>query len=293
MKILITGATGFTGSHTVPLLLEKGFQVRCLVRPTSNSASLPAARVEIVTGDLDDVASLQAAMTGMDGLVNIASLGFGHAPNLITAALNAGLQRTIFVSTTAIFTSLSAGSKSVRVAAEKAIMESGLAYTILRPTMIYGSPRDRNICRLLTYLRRWPLLPVLGNGEFLQQPVHVDDVATAIVQALSSEKAIGQGYNLSGGTAVTYNELVTTAGKLLNRKVWRLHIPVGPCIALMQTLEQVGLRLPISAEQVMRLNEDKAFDHDDAVRDFGYHPRSLATGLASELHSMGIIYEAG
>ena len=145
MKIFVTGATGFTGSRVVPLLLKNGFEVRCLYRASSDRSPLNGLEVEWALGDVSDSQSLTSAMQGTDALVNIASLGFGHADSIIRAAKDAGIRRAIFISTTAIFTQLNASSKKVRVAAELAVENSGLQYTILRPTMIYGSPRDRNM----------------------------------------------------------------------------------------------------------------------------------------------------
>ena len=118
------------------------------------------------------------------------------------------VRRAVFVSTTAIFTKLNAGSKVVRKAAEAAITSSGLDTTILRPTMIYGTPGDRNMIRLVRWLDRWPLLPVFGNGRSLQQPVHVSDVAWAVVQALESPATIGRQFNISGAAPLTYNDVV-------------------------------------------------------------------------------------
>ncbi len=153
MKVLVTGGTGFTGSRLIPLLLQNGFQVRALTRSTSDRSPLSALTVEWATGDLSNPETLTAALRGVDALVNIASLGFGHAESIVRSAKEAGVKRGIFISTTAIFTQLNAGSKSIRLAAEEAIQASGLDYTILRPTMIYGSPRDRNMWRLIRLLR--------------------------------------------------------------------------------------------------------------------------------------------
>src|SRR2546425_10602310 len=131
-KVLVTGGTGFTGSYVVPLLVQKGYQVRCLVRRESKTESLAGIEVEIKYGDLEDPSSLVDGLRGVDVLVNIASLGFGHAPNIVNSAVAAGVRRSIFVSTTAVNTTLNASSKSTRLAAEDAIRQSGLAYTILR-----------------------------------------------------------------------------------------------------------------------------------------------------------------
>src|SRR5688572_32905838 len=101
MKVFVTGATGFTGSRLVPLLLKEGHQVRCLYRASSDRSSLPQPEIEWVIGDLSDSQSLSKAMQGTDIFVNIASLGFGHADSIINAAKNAGIKRAIFISTTA------------------------------------------------------------------------------------------------------------------------------------------------------------------------------------------------
>ncbi|HEY2933366.1 MAG TPA: NAD-dependent epimerase/dehydratase family protein, partial [Acidobacteriota bacterium] len=230
MKVLIIGATGFTGSYVAPLLLKRGVQVHCLVRQTSDTSRIPVDQCTLSIGDLSDRPSLTRAFDGSEVLVNLASLGFEHAPNVISAAVEAGIQRAIFVSTTAIFTTLNPESKSIRLAAEEAIRSSGLAYTILRPTMIYGSSRDRNISRLIRYLYRWPVLPVFGSGQSPQQPVFVEDVAAAVVQCLDCCGSVAQSYNIPGAEALSFNQVVDTICRLIKRKVRRVHFPALPIV---------------------------------------------------------------
>ena len=286
MKVLVTGGTGFTGSRVAPLLLQNGFEVRCLTRPSSDRAPLSTLTVEWVTGDLSDAESLTAALRGMDALVNIASLGFGHADSILGSMKEAGVKRGIFVSTTAIFTQLNAGSKSIRLAAEEAIHASGLDYTILRPTMIYGSNRDRNMWRLIRLLRITPVMPIFGDGESLQQPIFVDDVAQAVLLALKTNDTIGRSYNIAGKEPLTYNQVIDTVAAALGKRVWKLHLPYMPVVRLLQFTERIGLRLPIKAEQVLRLNEDKSFSYEEAKRDFGYRPRSFEEGIRSEISKL-------
>ena len=283
MKVFVTGATGFTGSRVVPLLLERGYTVRCLYRGTSDRSLLTSSEIEWVEGDLSDTQSLTSAMQGTQALVNVASLGFGHAQSIVQAATQAGVRRAVFVSTTAIFTQLNASSKQVRLAAEATIQNSGLNYTILRPTMIYGSPRDRNMWRLIRLLRYVPVLPIFGDGEYLQQPIHVDDVAQALVACLPVEGTYGKAYNIAGREPLTYNQVVDTVAAQLQRRVWKVHIPSEPVISTLRFFERLGLRLPIKAEQVQRLNENKAFSYAEAERDFGFSPRTFAEGIRLEL----------
>ncbi len=288
MKVLVTGATGFTGSYVVPLLVQGGYRVRCFVRPSSVLTQMTSQGVEIAYGDLDDAASLQLAMENIDFLVNLASLGFGHAPTVIAAARKANLKRALFVSTTAIFTTLNAPSKSAREQAEEAIRASGLQYIILRPTMIYGSSRDRNMCRLIRYLRRWPLIFVPGDGRGLQQPVFVGDVAEAVVRSLSGADTVNKSYNVAGATVLSFDEVIDTVCAQLNRRVLKLHLPGRPIIGSLAAIERLSIRLPIKAEQLLRLGENKAFDYSDAARDFDFRPRTFDAGIRLEIEQMGL-----
>jgi len=138
------------------------------------------------------------------------------------------------------------------------------------------------------YLNRWPAIPIFGDGKHLQQPVYVGDVAAAVVRSLESESTIGQTYNISGAAPVTYNQIIDTVCRLMGRKVHKIHIPAAPVVAGLAALERLSVRLPIKAEQIKRLNEHKAFDYQDAARDFGYQPSSLAEGIRQELKELGM-----
>jgi len=288
MRIFVTGGTGFTGSRLVPLLLKNRYQVRCLYRPASDRSSLPGDRLEIewVEGDLSDPRVLASAMRGTDALINVASLGSGHADSVIRAAQEAGIRRAVFISTTAIFTRLNPKSKKIRVAAERAIEASGLQYTILRPTMIYGSPHDRNMWRLIRFMRYSPVVPVYGDGNYLQQPIHVDDVAQAVVSCLSRDQTVCKSYNIAGRHPLSYNEVIDTIARQMNRQVRKFHIPFRPVVSALAFFERLRLPTLIKAEQILRLNEDKSFSYEDAQRDFEFRPLTFEEGIKLELNSL-------
>ena len=287
MRVFVTGGTGFTGSRVVPLLLEEGYQVRCLYRPASDRSTLLSAHpdIEWAEGDLSRAQALASAMHGSDVLVNLASLGSGHADSILHAAQTVGIERAIFISTTAIFTRLNAKSRKVRVAAELSIEMSGLQYTVLRPTMIYGSPRDRNMWRLIRFLRHSPVVPVFGDGLSLQQPIYVDDVARAVVACLSGGKTVCKSYNIAGKQPLTYNAVIDTIARQLKKPVWKWHIPADAVIALLSFFEDLRLPTPIKAEQIRRLNENKNFSYAEAERDFGFRPLSFEEGVGMEVNA--------
>jgi nucleoside-diphosphate-sugar epimerase len=277
--LVVTGATGFLGSVVTPLLARRGQRVICVIRATSNVQSLAPLGVEVRTADLSDASALADAFVEATVLVNLASLGFGHAPTIVRAARTAGIQRAVFIGTTAVFTSLPARSRRVRLEAESSVRVSGLAYTLLRPTMIYGGVGDRNMARLLRYLARYPVIPVPGSGRALQQPVHVRDVAQAVLAALDRPGTCSRSYNLAGPTPLSFNQIVQTAAAALGRHVVQVHVPLGPIVLALRMAEALRLALPVRPEQVLRLNEDKCVDIQAARQDLDFDPRDFDTGI--------------
>lgn len=287
MRVLLVGGTGFVGCEVVPLLAAQGHQVRCFLRPTSNRGLLPSVPLEVVCGDLRDGGSLEQAAKGSDAVVHITNLLWSNMEEVTTVYSRSGIARAVFISTTAIYTSIHPENRKARLGAESSIIRMGADFTILRPTMIYGNARDRNMCRLIRYLRRWTLIPVFGNGEALQQPVYVGDVAAAVVRCLDSPQTRNKAYNIPGAKALTYNEVLDTVAEALGRGVRKLHFPTKPAVAFLAGLERWGVSTPIKAAQLVRLNENKVFDYSEAQRDFDYRPLGFADGIRLQLRRMG------
>jgi uncharacterized protein YbjT (DUF2867 family) len=286
-KALITGATGFTGSHTVTEFAGKGYTTDVFVRNKDKALALKLDKfAQIRTGSLENVDSLKAALADKDVLVNITSLGFGHAPSIVEACRSVGVERAVFISTTGIFTKLNPSSKKIRIEAEGLIKESGLKYTILRPTMIFGTLKDRNICRLIRYIKKYPVLFIPGSGKNLIQPVYVKDLARAIRLVVESKNTLFKEYTVSGRDVVSFNGLVDSIGELLGRKTIKVHLPLSLAAVPLSIVEKTGLTLPIKTEQILRLNEDKAFTYEEAKKDFGYFPTALKDALGNEIEEI-------
>jgi len=210
----------------------------------------------------------------------------------VAAAGQAGLDRAVFISTTAVTTTLAARSKVVRLDAEQRIQDSGLKWTILRPTMIYGAPGDRNLSRLLLLLGRTPVMPVPGGGGRLQQPVHVADLAGAVLNAVQRPETAGRIYDVAGPEPLTFATLLREAAAAAGRRPRLVPLPLAPVIAVTRCYERLARRCHCSAriraEQWQRLAEDKAFAIDDAVRDLDYAPRPFAEGIRAEAAALGL-----
>lgn len=289
LRLMVTGGSGFLGGYVLREAARRGHVIVALARSDAAAGVVTALGALPVRGDLDDALSLAEAFAAerCDVLVNLASLGFGHAPAIVAAAEQAGLGRAVFVSTTAVTTSLPASSKRVRLAAEEQIRASGLDWTILRPTMIYGDPGDRNLSRLLPLLRRAPVLPVPGASH-LQQPVHAADVADAVLAAAERPAATGHVYDIAGPEPLTFTELLRTAALAVASRTRFVPFPLSPVVAAARGYELFSKNPRIRVEQLRRLAEDKAFAIDDAVRDLGYAPRSFADGIRAEARGMGL-----
>ena len=282
--IVVTGATGFTGRFVVRELSRTFPEatLRCLVRPASDRRRLDAPRIEFVEGDLHETASLRAAFVDADVLVNVASLGFGWVDALFAAIAGSTLRRAVFVSTTAILTKLPVTSRPLREHGEDLVRQSGLAWTIVRPTMIYGTPEDRNIARLIRFVQQSPVVPVIAPRA-LQQPVHVEDVAGAIVACVTAPQTIGQTYTLSGREPLTFESLVREIVAATGRRAAIVHLPLTPVAQLVRAYNAIVSKPRLTVEQVLRLQEDKAFDHGAARDAFGFSPRSFAEGVREEV----------
>lgn len=284
MRVALTGATGFTGRRVARLLTERGHIVRALVRPPVERASavIPPACI-VVSGDMADASALNALLSGCDAFVHFASLGFGHAGGITAALERAGLGRAVFCSSTSLFTRLETRSKAERMRAEDLIRHLALAWTLLRPTMIYGDEGDRNLSRLIRFLARAPLVPLPGGGRALVQPVHVDDLARAAVDALESPRTTRREYNLSGAAPAPLADVVRFILGELQRRAPVVTLPIGPMALAARLWGLTRLPPRITQEQVLRLAEDKAFSHETAREDWGYTPRDYQTGLHSEI----------
>jgi nucleoside-diphosphate-sugar epimerase len=175
---------------------------------------------------------------------------------------------------------------------EGIVRASGLEWTIVRPSMIYGSERDKNVHRLLRVLDRSPVFPMFGSGENLWQPVYHEDCARGVYEALVQPSTVGRSYDLPGAEPLTYLELVRTAAGALGRKPRILQLPLEPVRRSLAAAERLRLPLPIGSEQVMRLREDKAYPYEEARRDLGYAPRPFREGVALEvarLRELGMV----
>ncbi len=290
IRVLLTGATGLLGGALLNLLLASGREVRCLVREGSaGTKRLDTRRVEIAGGDARSTEDLCCALSGMEVFLHVA--GIEYAPQVVEAARRVGVDRVVVVGSTSVHSAYSSRS-GPKLRMERVVRESGLGWTIVRPTMIYGSERDKNVQRLLRFLDRSPVFPMFGPGTNLWQPVYYEDCARGTYEALVRPPAVGRSYDLPGAEPLTYLDLVKTAADALGREPRVIGLPLEPVRRFLAAAERLRFPLPVSSEQVTRLREDKAYPYDEAARDLGYKPRPFREGVALEiarLRELGLV----
>ena len=280
---MVSGANGFTGKLVCNELKARGKIFSAILRPGTDTSWMICNNVPYFFANLNNVVELSNALEDCECLINIASIGFGSADSIIKACEKAKIKRVIFISSTSIFTSLNSKSKKIRITAEKSIKESSLNWTILRPTMIYGNPNDRNMIKLIKWIDKYPILPIFGKGDYLQQPVNVKDLAWLIVEIIHNKKSFLEIFNVSGANSLTFNQVIDFISKGLNKKIIKIFLPYKFFAFLFSTLERLHINLPLKSEQILRINENKNFSHEKAKILFGFKHMDFEKGINIEI----------
>ena len=282
--ILLTGATGTVGSALLRRLTAEGRPVRALVRDQRRLGD-QRVRVQIALGDLADPPSFRNALRGVDTVVHLAAsirdqplasieeLNALATLRLVRAAERAGVERFVF------FSAMNATHHSrtrffrAKALAEEAVEESSLSTLIFRPSIIY-TPGDPWLT-LLDRLARLPAVPISGSGRARFQPVWADDVADAVMAALSNGAAAG--FELAGPEVLSYNDIVRTVLRAGGRRRRLLHVPLP--------LVRASLKLLRFAtwEEAELMEEPMVTERGTAdIEQLGVRPHSMPAVLGSD-----------
>ena len=268
MRIFLTGGTGFVGRHVLRECIAQGHQVRALVRRGGAPQGFETQEVELVRGDVND--SLEAFMTDVDAIIHLVgiikevpsqnvtfeALHTRATQNVVQAAQASGISRLVFVSANGASKDGTTKYQTSKWAAEQAVQSSQLDHwCILRPGLIFGDPgmEREEFCMVLasTLIRPFPVLPVFGSGQYLLQPVSVEEVADATVQALTASNVNRQVIPVVGTQQFSYIELLDIVTRAIGmRPKPKLKLPLSVVRA---GIRFAGKMLPITPDQFAML----------------------------------------
>ncbi|ASS74448.1 nucleoside-diphosphate sugar epimerase [Tumebacillus algifaecis] len=289
MKVFLTGASGFVGQEIGKRLAAAGHEVRCLIH---NSAQLPT-QFQAVQGDILDKNSLVSAMQGCDAVVHLVGI-IREAPqkgatfqrihvegtkNMVDAAREVGISRFLQMSALGARPGATSPYHQTKWDAEEYVRGSGLEWTVFRPSVIFG-PGDGFVSLLADVLKRAPLFPIFGHGQFPLSPVALIDVAEGFVRALAKPETVGQAYEVGGPEAISYRDVIACIGQVVGKKRVRTFTAPIPLVRPVVSLLEGFSFFPITSAMLTMLVEGNACDSARFAADFELTLTPFRTGIS-------------
>ena len=284
--ILVTGATGFIGRRIVARLVERGEEVRRLVRPGPNSRPSGLPAVHFVTGDITDPDSLKVACQGVDMVVHTVAIIREKGPatfqsinvqgtlNVVEAAEEAGVRKMVHLSAIGVGPDPQYPYLRSKWEGEEAVINSRLRHVVLRPSLVFG-PGDEFINALAATIRVGPVVPFIGSGKARFQPIHVDDVARCVDRVLVDSSYNGETIEIGGPDILSYREITDMIIRAFGRWKVKVRVPMGLMRSALPFLRLASRHPPITKVQLDMLSLDNITAEDSVQANFDFTPRPL------------------
>lgn len=320
VKVLVTGGTGFIGTHLVDELVKRGEEVRSLVRKTSNVRHLKKSGVELVYGDITNMDSLKKAVKGIDvvyhlvgggsvstiskeGYLKLRNLNVTGTKNLLKACSSSNIRKFLLFSSVAAIGFIKDVAVDENTACKPEIphelvkyeseqvalkycKKNKIALVIIRPTLVYG-PRDvkSEILKMCKLIKKH-IFPIIGKGDNVVPMVYVENLIQATILAGERESNTNEIYIITDQEH-PMNEIVYTIAKELNIKLWGVHVPILLAkigVGLIESLSRIfNFTPPFNLKRIESITANRFYDISKAKKELGYKPIQLMTGIKQSI----------
>ncbi|PKB65250.1 MAG: hypothetical protein BZY80_00740 [SAR202 cluster bacterium Io17-Chloro-G2] len=290
MLVLVTGATGFLGRQVVRELQERHHTVRCLVHTPGGERIFPGRTTDIYPdiyyGNVTDTEALAEAANGVEIVIHLVAIirqrrratfeSINHlgAANVVAAAKQTGVKHFVHVSANGVTNDPQFRYLHSKWQGEQEVINSGLPYTILRPTLMFG-PGDEFLNTLAGLARIFPLMPVVGPGRNRYQPIAVEDAARCVALSVDRQDLKGKTLDIGGPDQLSYNEIVSLVARTLGKRRWRLHVPVWLMHLATIALQSLQPRPAVTVDQLRMLGIRNVGEPGIVEQTFGFTPRTV------------------
>ncbi len=297
MKIVVAGGTGLLGRAISSALLDAGHEVTVASRSQDRNDPIDP-RARWVRADVTDPSTLAPALAGADAIVDAVQfpnspvenpkkgltferIDLGGTKNLVDGAKTAGVPRFIGISGVGAAEDAKYHWLRFKWAEEEHIKRSGVPFTILRGSWIYG-PRDVSLNRFLGFARFLPFIPIVGDGKTKINALFIDDLAAHVVAAVERDDLRGRIFEIGGPDILTMDQVVRAALAAAGKKRLLVHQPVWLMKAVASVAQHVPGR-PLTPDAIDFITMDGIADNGPLVEAFGIRLTPIAEGLATYL----------
>jgi dihydroflavonol-4-reductase len=318
MRVLVTGSTGFIGSHLTEKLCGEGFEVTALARKSwVETTPVWLRNSDIVFGDVTDTSALRQAVKGADVVFHLASLlgrwqsefddaeyyrvNVGGTKLLASECQRQGVEHFIYLSSAGVMgrltrvpadesAPLSPGFPYERSKCfaesvlKKSFLNNDFPVTVIRPTHIYG-PRDKNTVKVFRTIKRLGVFPLIGGGAALFQPLYIDDLVKGLILCLKApQRSIGKTYLVAGKQLLTYRDFMVASAKILDVSLRTFVISERLSKTLADVTEKLftsfSIEPPLTRSRVEFFSRNQAYKIEKIRREIGFSPETeIETGL--------------
>ena len=276
-KILITGGTGFVGRNLINLLDQyERYDIKIISR-----RNMPEKR--FITGDLKNYSSIVMAFKDIDVVIHLANSknypeNISIMKNIADASKDNKIKKIIFISSMSAKRSYPDDYGKSKILAEKILKKSGVNYTILRPSIIYGEG-STGFNFLIERFDKIPFFtPIIGSGKYEIAPVHVKNVIESIEKTIDNKKTDRKEYDITGAEKISFVELVNFLKEETKNEKKNIYIPVWMCNMIAICFPRI-----IGRKNIKNVIEDSKLDIEGAKKDFGYNPIKFRDGVKNGL----------